>query len=93
MSTKTLIFVGLAAAAAYLLFARRQSAAPTPQSAPGSNRNAYIAAGISAGGKVINALFGSQERIGGQGNPTYVTSYDQISGSKVVGNGFVTSYD
>ena len=98
MSTKTLLIVGGVAVAAYVFMSRRSAAAHTANSAPGSNRNALIGSAIGAGTKILGAIFqtaGGSGRTGGTGTPTssFVTSYDQLADAKVVGNGFVTSYD
>ena len=96
MSTKMLLLVGGAALVAYVLFSRRTGNHPTVNSAPGAN-GSVVGASIAAGSKILGALLGSggsSARVGGTGSPSgFVTSYDQLSDSKVVGNGFVTSYD
>jgi hypothetical protein len=98
MNTKTMVIVGVAAVFAWLIVSRKSASAATIHSAPGANNSAMVAAGINAGSKIIGSLFGSggSTTQGGKGVPTssFVTSYDQIgAGSKVVGTGFVGSYD
>ena len=97
MNTKTMVIVAAAGVAAWLLLSRRSNSTATANSAPGSSRSALISSGIAAGSKILGTLFatggGSPSKVGGTGQPTYVTSSDQISGSKVVGNGFVTSLE
>ncbi len=81
MNPKTMILLGLAGVAAYLLFLRPKAAAQ-PQSAPGTS--SIVGASIAGGTKILGSLLqiaggSSSTRTSGTGGGSgIVTNYSQI---------------
>jgi hypothetical protein len=96
MTTKTIVILAAVAVAAWLFMTRKPAQRQNLNGA-GSN-TALIGTGVNAAGKILGAIFSTGggsggSRVGGSGQPTYTTIYDDLGASKTIGNGMVVNLE